>query len=51
MRVLREKGCGMPKGRGRERKRGRGTSLLACRVAGLDALRTLGEVPLNRYKD
>ena len=51
MHVPRERWCGMPKGRERERKRGRGTSLLTCGVASLDALRILGKVLLNRHKD
>ena len=51
MRISRERGCGMPKGRERERKRGHGTSLLLCGVASFDALRILEEILLNRHKD
>ena len=49
--IPRERGCGTPKGRERERKRGRRTSLLVCGVSDLDALGMLGEIPLNRHKE
>ena len=42
----------MSKGRSeRERKRGHGDLLLGMGAASFDAIGTLGEVSLNRYKD
>ena len=47
--------CGTSQGEerrgGKEKKRGHGASLCGMWSCWLDALGTLGEVPLNRYED